>query len=612
MIVKMLKTHVVARLGDRQRLLEALRELGVVHLTPIDPREAVAGEETLAAIDGLGRAAQLVAKLQPAGPRPDLTAAQAAEEVLRIQRDAAERRSRLSSLHQQIGRLAVWGDVTVAQFEALREAGWLVRAFSVPAEAVDAIGAECVQPIAELSGGRWLVVAVTRGEEPELPEGCEPVERPARDRPGLRAEAAEIERANQADEERLQALAHLAEDMKAERTRLRQKADFTVASRSGAAHEDLYAVQGWVPAEQAEALAAGLAGAGVDAAVQTLEPAEGDSPPTLISYPRWSRPIQGLFDILGTLPGYEEYDLSAFFMVAMPLFAAMLIGDAGYGLIFLLIPLLAYRRLLNVAGAPKTHLLIVVGAATMVWGILTANYFGVTPNNFRGADGSFSGLGAAMKALGILWHPDEETARFLIIKVSFILGSIHLILAHVRQAAGYWPHAKAWSEVGWCAVLAGMLGLIWKLFEFPIASWLLLTALVVLAVGYVTAVLFSFPEHRLGKRIAFGFAASLLPFIGTFGDTMSYIRLMAVGLASYYIAAAFNGLGAMIAAPTAWLWLVGVPIIVFGHALNIALAVIGIFAHGVRLNMLEFSNNAGIQWAGHPYEPFGASRYKEQ
>ncbi|MGB2823264.1 MAG: hypothetical protein WBF17_19945, partial [Phycisphaerae bacterium] len=354
-----------------------------------------------------------------------------------------------------------------------------------------------------------------------------------------------------------------------------------------------------------------LADAGLDAAVQTVEREEDERPPTLVRYPRWVKPIQGLFDILGTLPGYEEYDLSAFFMVAMPLFAAMLIGDAGYGLIFLLIPLLAYRRLVKTAGKAKTHLLIVVGAVTLVWGILTANYFGVTPSNLTNADGSYSALGAVMKALAILWHPDEETARFLIIKVSFILGSIHLILAHVRQAVGYWPNAKAWSEIGWCAVLAGMLGLIWKLFEFPIPSWLVLTALVVVAVGYVTAVLFSFPEHRLGKRIAFGFAASLLPLIGTFGDTMSYIRLMAVGLASYYIAAAFNGLGAMVASPTAWLWLVGVPIIVFGHVLNIALAVIGIFAHGVRLNMLEFSNNAGVQWAGYAYEPFAKPEIKE-
>jgi V/A-type H+-transporting ATPase subunit I len=31
---------------------------------------------------------------------------------------------------------------------------------------------------------------------------------------------------------------------------------------------------------------------------------------------------------------------------------------------------------------------------------------------------------------------------------------------------------------------------------------------------------------------------------------------------------------------------------------------IALFAHGVRLNMLEFSNNLGMQWIGYSYKPF--------
>jgi V/A-type H+-transporting ATPase subunit I len=90
---------------------------------------------------------------------------------------------------------------------------------------------------------------------------------------------------------------------------------------------------------------------------------------------------------------------------------------------------------------------------------------------------------------------------------------------------------------------------------------------------------------------------------------MSYIRLMAVGLASYYIAAAFNTLAGSLAGAATWA--AGAPVVLFGHALNIGLAVIAIFAHGVRLNMLEFSNNAGVQWAGYAYQPFAANAPEE-
>ena len=50
-------------------------------------------------------------------------------------------------------------------------------------------------------------------------------------------------------------------------------------------------------------------------------PAEDEMPPTLIQYPRWAKPIKGLFDMLGTVAGYKETDVSAPFMIALPIFA---------------------------------------------------------------------------------------------------------------------------------------------------------------------------------------------------------------------------------------------------------------------------------------------------
>ena len=124
----------------------------------------------------------------------------------------------------------------------------------------------------------------------------------------------------------------------------------------------------------------------------------------------------------------------------------------------------------------------------------------------------------------------------------------------------------------------------------------------VLLVSFAVVSWFTEPGKNPLKRVLIGLASSILPLLGTFSDIMSYIRLFAVGLASYYIAAAFNGLGAQVAESATWIG--GAPIVIFGHALNIGLAGIAIFAHGVRLNMLEFSNNVGVKWAGYAYRPF--------
>ena len=108
--------------------------------------------------------------------------------------------------------------------------------------------------------------------------------------------------------------------------------------------------------------------------------------------------------------------------------------------------------------------------------------------------------------------------------------------------------------------------------------------------------------------LGLGLVSNLMPAIGTFSDTMSYIRLMAVGMASYYIASAFNGLAWQVGNVSPVLIIASVLILLAAHALNIILCLIAIFAHGVRLNMLEFSNNAGVQWVGTPYAPFAVER----
>jgi V/A-type H+-transporting ATPase subunit I len=93
-------------------------------------------------------------------------------------------------------------------------------------------------------------------------------------------------------------------------------------------------------------------------------------------------------------------------------------------------------------------------------------------------------------------------------------------------------------------------------------------------------------------------------FIGSFVDVLSYIRLFAVGLATYYIANSFNNMGNMLLQISPWLIVGTIIVLLFGHILNILLALMGVLVHGIRLNTLEFSNQMELQWLGHVYTPF--------
>jgi V/A-type H+-transporting ATPase subunit I len=45
-------------------------------------------------------------------------------------------------------------------------------------------------------------------------------------------------------------------------------------------------------------------------------------------------------------------------------------------------------------------------------------------------------------------------------------------------------------------------------------------------------------------------------------------------------------------------------ILLIGHGLNIVMGLLSVVVHGIRLNMLEFSGQLGMEWTGYEYEPF--------
>ena len=101
--------------------------------------------------------------------------------------------------------------------------------------------------------------------------------------------------------------------------------------------------------------------------------------------------------------------------------------------------------------------------------------------------------------------------------------------------------------------------------------------------------------------------AGLMGFTGVskaFGDVLSYLRLFALGLASASLALAFNGLARQVAdaIPGVGL-LLGLVVLVVGHSLNLLLAIVSGFVHGLRLNLIEFFNWS-IKEEGRPFRAF--------
>jgi len=581
MIVEMKKVMIATRLADRDKLLDSLAETGVVHLSPVEPDLAVPCEESINKLDRLNRARNILSSLTTRESSSDLSAQEAADETLNITNENTDLSSRLNNFKQQIDRLNIWGDTTVEQFKSIRESGLNFGFYYINQAELSQIKAECVEVIVP---GKPTLAAVASRNDIVVPDTAEQLHLPEVDRPNLRRQTEEVNTKIRQNQQRLGQLASATDSIEKEIETIEQQQLFTVARKGGLQQSELFAVQGWCPAEISETLAVTLKDKSLESLVQILSPEEDEEPPTLIKYPGWTRPIKGLFDILGTVAGYREFDVSVPFMLALPFFAAILIGDGGYGAVLFFGLLLGYKKIAPVLGKEFTHLLIAIGAAALIWGCICASFFGVE-----------------------LYKPlipvnMSDASRNLMMKISFYVGAIHLSIAQLWAALKVAPNLKFLSKIGWSIFVWGMLGVV---LMFVLGYELNMDTIwpYLLILGAALAIIFESPSKNIIKMLSLGLASFPLAMLSTFSDVISYVRLMAVGLASSVLAQSFNELATGIDfVPLTIL------ILIFGHSLNIGLALIALFAHGVRLNMLEFSNNLGMQWGGHLYAPFSIKK----
>jgi V/A-type H+-transporting ATPase subunit I len=241
------------------------------------------------------------------------------------------------------------------------------------------------------------------------------------------------------------------------------------------------------------------------------------------------------------------------------------------------------------------NLLLVFSLSTIIWGALTGNFFGLdSPNR-------------PWFMKGIDFFTDPEVKEQNLQMFCFILAVLHLTTGRLWRAILCWNvPRRLLGEIGWAVVLWGNFFTTLKLLVFPgeIETFIL----IIYAVGFGLVILFGVNWLDAGEVFNFPFGA-----IGTFIDILSYIRLYAVGMAGFYIASSFNGMGyeLMTLPVSPWLFplfiLFGLLVFLFGHTLNIALCLLGVLVHGVRLNALEFSNHFGLRWAGLEYKPFAKS-----
>ena len=328
---------------------------------------------------------------------------------------------------------------------------------------------------------------------------------------------------------------------------------------------------------------------------------------------------------MGITPGYAERDISWSFFLFFSIFFGMILGDAAYGLILTTLGATFLVKSLLSGGRGKEAWILFtwLGLCTTVWGSITGTWFAI----------DFGLLPPVLQALvPPLFNPlvaGADAVSNNITVFCFTLGALQLGLASLWNFVlliGSNP-LKAVSHFGWFGLTFALYLLVLSMvakaallpafFPEPLLSLLfdvtpagpVLPGWVLPAIigSYLLVLLFSFQEGKFWKGLAEG-AANFLPTslnaISAFADNISYIRLFAVGLAGYYIEVSFAAMAGGFGMDTLGGGIATVLVLVFGHSLNLIMGFLSVIVHGIRLNVLEFSNRLGMEWSGRPYDPF--------
>ncbi|MFH1753905.1 MAG: hypothetical protein ABH875_06955, partial [Candidatus Omnitrophota bacterium] len=346
MIVSMKKVTLVAPQGHKDEFLTELRRLGVVHIRHVSPPSAESIGPTEEKISKTNKAIAMLegCNIPQAAGKVIWERSQIQEKADEIVAMAFEREDLVKSniyLENRLEQFKPWGSFDPKALKALADKDISVRLYRATKGALKKINQEGrgIQIINE--DKRYVYLAqITRKNEEALP--LEEVHFPEESFEELygRHESAK----NRIDqiENHFRASARACGLLWEHLRSLEKKKAFLNAANGMGDEKGFSYLQGYCPVDKIKNIAS-LAKAN-DLGYLIEDPTDPQETPTLIRNPRWIEIINPVFKFMNVIPGYKEQDISIWFLAFFSLFFAMLIGDAGYGLLFLAVTLFAQRK----------------------------------------------------------------------------------------------------------------------------------------------------------------------------------------------------------------------------------------------------------------------------
>lgn len=599
--------------GETEGFLEKLQELGVVDVTrsarPVDDNSA-------RMLDDAAAAKRIITKLEGINydkeADKDAITKAAAVSVLDNNLTEGAQKSFVELMELEAARNAAekemrsrlpWGDFDKARLDSLDALGYTVRYYMVPAKKYSEDWAQLypLEVICQDKANVWFVTICPKGEEYALP--VDPVTAPEG---SWKQSEDEIKELNARIINTKGALLKYKESIpEIESAYKKGLVDLDMylakASTESAADNMLNILEGFAPVENDGLLCSSFDEMGVLYIKEDAK--EEDNPPIKLKNNRFVKMFESLTGMYG-MPDYGEYDPTPVVSIFFLLFFAMCLGDAGYGLVLILVGLALNKGWLKISMFDGLGSLIAtLGAATAVVGGALGTFFGMSIINLV-PDGTAVKSYYEFVGSNIPTPMGELPFQMLL---ALGIGVFHICLAMIIKAVGYTKRFGFKENIatwGWLILIVGglivaLLG-VGKLISAEAIKW---AVIVIGAVSALAIYIFNTPGRNPLINVGAGLWDTYNMATGILGDVLSYIRLFALGLAGGMLGAAFNDLGTMVLGDGGIGWVFFILILLIGHVLNLLMSCLGAFVHPLRLNFVEYFKNSGYEGKGKTYKP---------
>ncbi len=330
----------------------------------------------------------------------------------------------------------------------------------------------------------------------------------------------------------------------------------------------LVSVKGWIPKDSKEEFVDLIKKIDRDAVLRFQDPdrEEYENVPVILKNKPPISYYQSFLDIYSP-PVYKTVDPTVFIAIFFPIYYGFMLGDAGYGIIgMLLFWLLSNSFKVGSMGYNLSMVYFINSIFATIFGFVFGEIFG--------------DFGIKLGIIKPLFHRTHEVIDLILIAVGF--GFFQLLLGMLLGVYNYWilKHKKhSLFELGRFFAILGILLALLTYVKLPGISpnWVEGLPRYVGYIGIVSIVI-----GAIFTLIAEG-PLGIIEIFSAFGNVLSYARLSAVGLASAILAEIANKFIELVPVPL-FAILVG---IVF-HILAFVLGIIDPTIQGMRLQFVEF------------------------